>query len=85
MSHESCLVIFIVSYYIIIYSVLIIKLNKFSQNNDDIIHYYYKYSAEEIISRYNFESISAIICLRPKCQYNNNNKQKLNKKFSINY
>jgi hypothetical protein len=36
-------------YIIIIYCVLIIKLNKISQNNDDIIHYYCKYSAEEII------------------------------------
>ncbi len=41
-------------YIIIIYCVLTIKLNKISQNNDDIIYYYCKYSAEEIITRNNF-------------------------------
>ncbi len=49
--------------------------NKISQNNDDIIYYYCKYSAEEIITRNNFRSISAIICLRPNGH--NNNKQRL--------
>ena len=69
-------------YIIIVYCVLLIKLNKLSRDNDDIIYYYCGYSAEEVILRNNFESISAIICLRPKCQYNNN-KQKLNKNLAF--
>jgi hypothetical protein len=52
------------------------------RDNDDIIYYYCGYSAEEVILRNNFESISAITGLRPKGQYNNN-KQKLNKNLAF--
>jgi hypothetical protein len=64
----------LIIYYYYLLCFLTIKLNKISQNNDDVIYYYCKYSAEEIITRNNFRSISAIICLRPNGH--NNNKQR---------
>ncbi len=68
---------------IVIYIIIIIKLNQLNDNNNDIIYFYCKHSAEEIITRNNFQSINSLLCLITKGRHKN--KQRINKNLVFNH